>query len=431
MAERLGDFVLAAWRAGMSLARPMVPLALSSRTARGKEDGARTAERYGKASRKRPEGRLIWVHGASVGETNAALPLIGRLTRAGFPVLYTTTTLTGAAIAAKRLPEGAFHQFVPIDVPAFVDRFLDHWRPYFVIFMESELWPTVIDRLERAVVPLVVVNARMSDRSFRRWQGFGRIAAKAVFARIGLVLARSEEDGRRFRALGAEKVTVTGNLKFDTPPLSADPGEVVRLKATIGGRPAWLAASTHEGEEAQVAAAHRAIAARSPGLLTVIAPRHPERGEGIAAMLRGDGLSVARRGAGEAIAPDTEIYLADTLGELGLFYRAIPIAFVGGSLIERGGQNPIEAVQLGAAVLHGPHVANFIEVFAAIDAAVPGSCVADAAGLADAVAALLANPDATARSASDAAAALKPSSGALDATVAALQPYLSGKYYAP
>lgn len=431
MTEPLGDFVLAAWRAGMSLARPVIPLAVSARAARGKEDPTRTEERYGKASRQRPDGRLIWVHGASVGETNAALPLIERLVRAGFPILYTTTTVTSAAIAAKRLPEGAFHQYGPLDVPAFVDRFLDHWRPYFVILMESELWPTVIDRLERAVVPLVVVNARMSDRSFRRWQGFGRIAAKAVFSRIGLVLARSEEDGRRYRALGADKVTVTGNLKFDTPPLTAEPDEVARLKAAIGGRPVWLASSTHEGEEAAVAAAHRAIAGRFPGLLTVIVPRHPERGESVAAMLRGVGLSVARRASGEAIATDTDIYVADTLGELGLFYRAIPIAYVGGSLVERGGQNPIEAVRLGAAVLHGPYVANFTEVFAAIDAAVPGAHVADAGALADAVVALLGDQDAVSRSAGKAAAALKPFSGALDATLLALKPYLSGKYYSP
>ena len=289
----------------------------------------------------------------------------------------------------------------------------------------------MIDRLERAVVPLVVVNARMSDRSFRRWQGIGRIAAKAVFSRIGLVLARSEEDGRRYRALGADKVTVTGNLKFDTPPLAADADEVARLKSAIGRRPVWLASSTHEGEEAQVEAAHRAIARRIPGLITVIVPRHPERGESVAAMLRGEGLAVTRRSSGEAIAPDTDIYLADTLGELGLFYRAIPVAFIGGSLVERGGQNPIEAVQLGAAVLHGPHVANFTEVFAAIDAAVPDARVADAEALADAVAALLANPVAASRSADDAAAALKPFSGALDATLSALKPYLSGKYYSP
>lgn len=431
MTEPLGDFVLAAWRAGMSLARPAIPLAVSARAARGREDPARTAERYGKASRQRPDGRLIWVHGASVGETNAALPLIERLVRAGFPVLYTTTTVTSAAIAAKRLPEGAFHQYGPIDVPAFVDRFLHHWRPYFVVFMESELWPTVIDRLERAVVPLVVVNARMSDRSFRRWQGIGRIAARSVFSRIGLVLARSEEDGRRYRALGADKVAVTGNLKFDTPPLTAASDEIARLKAAIDGRPVWLASSTHEGEETEVAAAHRAIAGRFPDLLTVIVPRHPDRGESVAAMLRGAGLSVAQRSRGETIAPDTDIYLADTLGELGLFYRAIPVAFVGGSLVERGGQNPIEAVQLGAAVLHGPHVANFTEVFAAIDAAVPGARVADAAALADAVATLLADRDAVSRSAGAAAAALKPFSGALDATLSALKPYLSGKYYSP
>lgn len=430
MAEPFAEFALAGYRFCTALLRPVVPLVLAARAACGKEDRARTGERYGRASLKRPDGRVVWVHAASVGETNAALPLVERLTRAGFPVLFTSTTLTSARIAAGRLPKDAFHQFGPLDVPAFVDAFLDHWRPYFVVFLESEIWPTVISRLEQAVVPLVIVNGRLSDRSFRRWRSFGPVA-KAVFERIGLVLAQSDQDGRRFRALGAERVTVTGNLKFDAPPPDADGREVERFRAAIGGRPVWLAASTHEGEEAFVAEAHRLLHERHPDVLTIVVPRHPQRGDAIRAMFASAGLSVAQRSRGEPLTAGTAVYLADTLDELGLFFRLAPVTFLGGSLVPTGGHNPIEPVRLGAAVLHGPHVHNFADLYGRIDAAAPGGGVSDAASLAEAVAALFADPAAAARSAQDAAAALSPLSGALDATMSALQPYLSGKFYSP
>lgn len=430
MAEPLGDAILSGYRIGGMLARPLVPLALSLRAARGKEDPARAGERYGRASLPRPEGRLVWVHAASVGETNAVLPLIARLTAAGFPVLLTTTTLTSASIAATNLPPGAIHQFGPLDVPAYVDRFLDHWRPFFVVFVESEIWPAIITRLEEAVVPLVVVNGRMSDRSFRRWRRF-RAAARAVFGRIGLVLARSAEDGERFRVLGAPNVEVSGSLKFDAPPLAAAPGDLGRLRSAIAGRPVWVAASTHDGEEAIVAAAHRILKERHPGLLTILVPRHPARGGVIRDLLAGEGLSVALRSRGDGLLPGTDVYLADTLGELGLFYRAAPVAFLGGSLVPVGGHNPIEAVRLGTAALHGPHVHNFAELFAVIDRVAPSAPIVDAASLATAAGPLIADPAAAATVAERSAAALQPLSGALDATMQALKPYLSGKHDSP
>ena len=423
MGDVVAGLILALYRLSGFIFRPLVPLLISARVAQGKEDRARTGERYGKASRPRPPGRLIWVHAASVGETNAVLPLIARLTAEGFQVLFTSTTLTSAHIAAARLPKGAFHQFGPVDITPYVDRFLEYWRPELAIFVESELWPMIIRRLETHHIPLAVVNARLSERSFRGWRRFGG-TADALFARIALCLAQSEQDAAHFAALGAKRVSVTGNLKFDAPPLAADPREVERLTTAIGGRPVWVAASTHEGEEAIVAAAHRILRERFPQVLTIIVPRHPERGAAVRATLAAERLAVAQRSRGEPLLREIDVYLADTLDEMGLFYRLAPIAFLGGSLTPNGGHNPIEPARLDVAVLHGPHVHNFADLFARIDRACPAAAIVDAEGLAAAVGALLADPAATRARTAATLAALAPLSGALDLTVKALRPYL-------
>jgi 3-deoxy-D-manno-octulosonic-acid transferase len=430
MTDITAHLALAGYRiAGLAL-QPVVPLALAARARRGKEDMTRTGERYGLTTLTRPEGRLIWVHAASVGETNAILPLISRLTESGFRVVFTSTTVTSAQIAAQRLPAGALHQFGPLDVATYVDRFLAHWRPELAIFVESEIWPTIISRLANRKIPLAVVNGRLSERSFRGWKRFA-VVARALFSRISLVLAQSDEDGARFAELGTARVSVTGNLKFDTPPLAAEDGEVERLRSAIGQRPVWIAASTHEGEEEIVGDAHRRLRERHPNLLTIIAPRHPERGTAIRDMLAARRLTVAQRSRGEPLVREIDIYLADTLGELGLFYRAAPIAFLGGSLVPHGGQNPIEPTRLDASVLHGPHVHNFAAVYDRLDAAVPVAPISDAATLAAAVGGLLADPRLRAARAAAAIAALAPLSGALDATMQALRPYLVGAYAAP
>ena len=241
-----------------------------------------------------------------------------------------------------------------------------------------------------------------------------------MFSRVSLCLAQSDPDGERYRQLGVRSVAVTGNLKFDTPPPGADPKARAVLKAEIGNRPVWLAASTHPGEEEIVAAAHRLLAERHPGLLTIIVPRHPERGSELAAELAGRRLSVARRTREDPITPSTDIYLADTLGELGLFYRIAPVAFVGGSLVDHGGQNPIEPISLGAAILHGPHTHNFAEVYGILDERHPGSRVADARELAEGTSALIGDAAERKRRVAEARAALSPLRGALDRTVAAL-----------
>ena len=402
---------------------PLVPLALVVRARRGKEDRARVGERFGRASRPRPAGRLAWVHAASVGETNAVMPLVERIVGAGISVVFTSVTVTAANIAASRLPAGAVHQFSPIDVAPWIGRFLGHWRPDFALFVESELWPATIMKLAGAGIPQILVNARLSERSFRGWDRFGGVA-RALFARIGLCLAQTERDGERYRALGVRQVSVTGNLKFDVPPPSADAAAVTAFQSLLGNRPVWVAASTHDGEEEIVAAAHQRLRQRHPGLVTIIVPRHPNRGPAIRSLLTGRGLAVAQRSAGEPIGPLLDIYLADTLSELGLFYRVAPVAFIGRSLVAQGGQNPIEPVRLNAAILHGPHVQNFSDIYALLDQAGAAEEVSDAESLAAAVSTLLEDASVLDGRLRAATAALAPLSGALERTASALAPYL-------
>jgi 3-deoxy-D-manno-octulosonic-acid transferase len=385
----------------------------------------RVGERFGRASRPRPAGRLAWVHAASVGETNAVMPLVHRIVNAGTSVVFTSVTVTAANIAASRLPAGAVHQFSPLDVAPWISRFLGHWRPDFALFVESELWPVTIMSLAGAGIPQILVNARLSERSFRGWNRFGGVA-RSLFSRIGLCLAQTDKDGERYRALGVPCVAVTGNLKFDVPPPAADPAAVAAFQALLGNRPVWVAASTHEGEEEVVAAAHQLLRQRHQGLVTIIAPRHPNRGPAIRGMLAERGLAVAQRSAGEPIGPLLDIYLADTLNELGLFYRVAPVAFLGGSLIAHGGQNPIEPARLDAAILYGPHVHNFEGIYAALDGAGAAERVADAESLASAVGALLDDASALRRRLIAATATFAPLSGALERTALALAPYLAG-----
>jgi 3-deoxy-D-manno-octulosonic-acid transferase len=342
----------------------------------------------------------------------------------GWGVVFTSGTLTSAAIAAERLPMGAVHQYAPLDVGPFVERFLNHWRPEVAIVAESELWPSTLGVLARRKIPVVIVNGRLSDRSFPRWRRFRALVAP-LFARISLVLAQSAEDAKRFTELGAAAVIATGNLKWDAAPLPADAGELRRLRSAIGARPVWLAASTHAGEVEIIASVHRALAATHPRLLTIVVPRHPSRGADVATVLAAAGSPPARRSKGDAVTADTQVYVADTLGELGLFYRLVRFTFLGNSLITPGGgHNPLEALQLGTAVISGPYVHNFADVFARLRRAAPDATVADAGRLTAAVDALLRDPTAAKRLAANQAEALGGMTGALEATFAALRPYL-------
>jgi len=402
---------------------PMAPRVLARRLNRGKEHPQRLAERRGEASLRRPRGPLVWVHGASVGEMLAAVPLIERLRARDFAVLVTSGTVTSAALAEQRLPDGAIHQFVPLDAPRFVRRFLDHWRPQLALFVESDLWPNLILSCAERKIPMILINGRLSERSLRRWR-LVRGAIGALLGRFDLCLAQSITDAERYGELGAPRVTTTGNLKLDVPAPPADPAALARLRQAVAGRPIIAAASTHPGEEEAMLAAHRRLREKFPALLTVIAPRHPARGESIGQIATAAGLAVALRSRRGEPLTDTGVYIADTLGELGLIYRIAPIVLMGGSLARHGGQNPIEAARLGAAVLHGPHVWNFAEIYATLDEAHGAELVADETALAARLAAWLADPSARQAVADAAARAVEQLGGAFERTLAALEPYL-------
>lgn len=359
-----------AYRGLALLGTPLIDLWLRRRQAQGKEDPVRSRERRGWAAVPRPAGPLVWVHGASVGEALSVLPLLARLTARypGWSVVLTTGTVTSARLLAERIAadpalSGVIHQYVPVDHPLWVRRFLDHWRPTAALWLESELWPTLIHALGKRQVPLVLINGRISPRSFRRWQSMPGFA-RSLLAPFTLCLGQTEGDAERLRSLGAAQARCVGNIKMATPPLPADAQALSRLREAIGGRPCWLASSTHAGEEAVAGRVHRLLADRVPGLLTLVAPRHPQRAEGILTELA-DLAVVRRTHAGDAArlpTTETDLYLADTIGELGLLYRLAPVSFIGKSLVGQGGQNPVEAVRLGTAVVFGPHMQNFPEI---------------------------------------------------------------------
>jgi 3-deoxy-D-manno-octulosonic-acid transferase len=339
-------------------------------------------------------------------------------------ILFTTFTLTAARMLEEALPERAVHQFVPLDVPAWIDRFLDHWRPDAALWIEGELWPNLIARTAARGIAMALVNARISTRSFGRWKRAGRWLRPPLDA-FRICLAQSPADAERLAALGARAPQFLGHLKFDGAELAADEKDLQHLRAAIGARPAWLAASTRPGEEEAVVATHRRLMPASPDLLTILVPRHARRGDEVAALLEQSGLRFARRSRGEMPGSDTQLYLADTMGELGLFYRLAPIAFIGASLVPKGGQNPLEAAQLGCALAFGPHMTNCRDIADALIEAGAAVETGDADALAARVLALL-HDDAARRAASDAARAVAAQGrGATERVLAALQPVLA------
>ncbi len=370
------------WHGTATVAAPALRLMLARRVRRDKEIAARLPEREGIDATPRPPGRLVWVHAASVGESLSVLPVLPHLGA----VLLTTGTVTSARLMAQRLDEAGLHEvlhrFVPLDVPAWAARFLDHWRPDAAAFVESELWPNMLAACQARRIPMMLVNARMSARSARGW---GRVPgfARTVLGAFDAVQARSAGDAARLMALGARGVTAPGDLKLAAPALPVDAGALARLRAVVGTRPVWLAAATHPGEEDVALAVHARLAPAHPGLLTIIVPRHPERGPGIAP-------GAPHRSAGED--PVGPVWVADTMGELGLMYRLAPLAFVGRSLVGQGGQNPWEPARLGCAVAVGPHTANFGPAVQALQSAGALTVVADEVALAGWVDAMLGDP---------------------------------------
>ena len=407
------------WAGAATAATPALRLMLRSRAARGKEIAGRLPERRGIDSMPRPQGHLLWLHAASVGETVSILPVLSALVRLApdLSILLTTGTVTSARLLDRRLPELGLdaqvrHRFAPLDVPAWVNRFLDHWRPDAAGFVESELWPNQLLACQRRGIPLMLLNGRMTPRSHAAWARVPSLA-RPVLASFARIQARGETDAVRMRALGAPAVETPGDLKFAAPPLPADPAELARLRAILAGRPVWLAASTHPGEEALIAAIHHQIAPDHPGLVTLIAPRHPERGPALA-----QALQAGRRSAGDL--PDG-IWIADTMGEMGLWYRLAPVAFVGRSLLlPGGGQNPLEPARLGCAVVVGPHTGNFTDHVALLREAGGLIEAANADALARCVATLLDNPAHRTRMGDRAAAAIQRHAGLPEQVATAL-----------
>src|SRR5665213_835457 len=409
---------------------PLAPTLIKRRLKQGKEDPERIGERRGVSRDVRPHGPLVWIHGASVGEVLAAAALIEKLRALNIRILLTSGTVTSAAIVAKRFPADIIHQYVPYDSPRYVARFLDHWRPSLALFVESDLWPNLILASAARRLPMVLVNGRMSHRSFPRWR---RVAAtiSALLGRFDVCLAQSRVDAERFTALGSRNVVTTGNLKLDVPAPPADPGKLERLMAMTRGRPIVVAASTHPGEEEILIEAHRTLTRFFPQLLTVIVPRHPNRGEAVARLVAASGLKAALRSHEELPTASTDIYVADTLGELGLFYRLSGIVFMGGSLVEHGGQNPVEAVKLGASIVHGPHVFNFRDVYEALDGAGGARRADTPEALVKQLGQLLADPKVRESSVAASERVVVELGGALDRTLAALEPYLCLLYTSP
>lgn len=407
---------------GMLLYPFMGPF-LRLRANKGKEDRKRRYERYGYPSADKPAGPIVWFHAASVGESMAIIPVVEHVNSLGINTIMTTGTVTSAQIVRKRLPRGSFHQYVPLDLKPALERFLDHWQPDTAIFTESEIWPMTILELTQRNIPRILVNARMSDRSYKRWQNASGLA-ETLFENFSHVIAQSELDAERFRNLGARPVDVSGNLKVDTNSLPYDAFELNQLSSRIKDRPCWVAVSTHEGEEETVGKVHNFLKQRNPNLLTIIVPRHPERANGVVAMLKENGVQVAQRTLNENIDDLTDVYMADTIGEMGLFLRLAQVAFVGRSLKAHGGQNPLEPAMTGTAIISGKNVKNFRDSYKNLLEAGAVRLVADEKMLAANVEYLLRNPKEREKMQAAALETIEKMRGALDNTNKMLDAYL-------
>jgi 3-deoxy-D-manno-octulosonic-acid transferase len=339
---------------------------LRSRLLMGKEDPERLEERLGISLAERPTGNLIWFHAASVGESLSLVELIKRISSSqpDYNFLITTGTITSAKLILSRLPSNAVHQYIPVDTPRAVEKFLDRWRPSLAIWTESEFWPNLISFTSARDIPMILINARISEKSYRRWRFFKK-SLKNLIEKFNYSLIQDEKTVKYFSKIGisSNNFELTGTLKEGSAALPHSETEQVEISKQILNRPVWLAASTHEGEEKLIAAAHRHASKASQGLLLIIVPRHPERGLEIASILTKENFKICLRSKKDKISSDTQIYIADTLGELGLWYRIAPVSFVGGSFVPIGGHNPFEPAALGSAILHGPYVENFKEIY--------------------------------------------------------------------
>jgi 3-deoxy-D-manno-octulosonic-acid transferase len=360
---------LIAWRLLTRLLEPLAPRLLDARAKQGKEDPARVDERLGRASVPRPDGDLVWLHGVSVGETLSLLPVVERLRRQrpDLTVLVTSGTLTSAQLLAKRLPAGVLHQFAPVDTPGAVAAFLDHWRPSLAVFVESELWPNLILESRKRGVKLVLASARITEKTVDGWRRFPG-AAREILTAFDRILPQDDISAARLGSLGA-RIDGHVNLKLSGEAPPHDAAAFTRLSAAIGDRPVVLAASTHDGEEIALV---RALDRLTDRLCLILVPRHPARSAEIAAALSRDGYRFALRSQGREPDRDTDLYLADTLGEMGLFLRLADVVVMGGSFsaaLEKppvGGHNPLEPARLGKPAVTGPDMTNWAAVTEAL-----------------------------------------------------------------
>lgn len=351
------------YRLGFLMALPFLVVLFYVRRLKGKENKKRFCERLGYPKKARPAGKLIWMHGASVGECLSMLPLINKLLEMDkdLHIMVTSGTVTSADLMAKRLPERAFHQFIPIDSWWGSRHFVRHFHADAVLWFESDFWPNLLAAIHAEKIPLVLLNGRISDKSFARWQKHHWFI-KSLLQNFVLTLGQSPENARRLKVLGSPAIDCVGNIKYAAPPSPYNADELKKLLADIGDRPCWCGASTHDNEEERMAFVHETVKGHFDKLLTICVPRHPHRADAIEKMFTKRGLKVSRRSRGEAITPQTDVYLADTIGEMGLLYRLAPIVFVGGSLIPFGGQNMLEPMSLSRAVIIGPYAFNFKEI---------------------------------------------------------------------
>jgi len=406
----------ALYRAATHLATPLAGPWLARRAAVGKEDPARLQERWGRSAVDRPAGPLVWLHGASVGETALALDLLERL-RAQAPdwnALLTSGTVTSAALAARRLPARSWHHYAPLDAPRAVRAFLDHWRPDLGLLLESELWPNLLLGAAERGIPLALLNARLSARSLAGWARAPRLAS-AMFGAFQFIHAADTATAEGLAHLGVRTRSACVNLKLAASPLPPDPTALSALQGAIGGRPCWLAASTHPGEDAAMLEAHALVRQTWADALLILAPRHPERGADLAAQAGG----APRRSLGQA--PNGPVFIVDTIGELGLWHRLAPLAFVGASLAPDGrGHNPCEAIAAGCTVASGRGVSSFRDVYAALDAAGAVAWVASAAEIAEAVSTAWREPDQRQRRVAAGQAVLTQARGEAEAVIHAV-----------
>ncbi|RCL00233.1 MAG: 3-deoxy-D-manno-octulosonic-acid transferase [Candidatus Tokpelaia sp. JSC188] len=402
--------------------RPFIPLYLSWRALRAKEERKRFYERVGKSSRLRPEGPLIWLHAASIGETMTLIPLIERILSFHIKILLTTGTSTSARFVRERFENRLIHQYMPLDFASTIRRFLNHWKPDLVLVCESEIWPMRINELARRRIPQILLNAKLSDRSYNLWKKYAFLSSE-IFSKFAVVVCQSVADAERYKKLDAPKVMVAGNLKADNI-LSCYSQELRRYRDSMVNRPSWAAISTHEGEELMATRVHTILCKRHPNLLTIIVPRHLERVNAIVKILQDNNYSFSRKSLNEMPSAKTDILLGDTIGDMGFYLRLTEIAFVGKSLMAKGGHNPLEPAMTGAVILSGPNIENFKQTYQELLKNKAAKLVDDSTMLAGYIHYLLERPDVRQKMIKSGRQTAFRMSGALKRTFEILNPFL-------